>query len=93
VFAGVFIISFPSIPTFLFLNFIETFFNSKLKKNSNSSTSKFSFLNIMIAFSCGTLLGDVFLHIIPFLYYEEIKSSLSEENQHDHHHHHGSDSD
>jgi zinc transporter 7 len=47
-------------------------------KNSGEIPLNNSFLEKLIAFSCGTLLGDVFLHMIPH---------LLEELSHHHHDH------
>ncbi len=72
---SIFLVSFPSIPVFFFLAFL----GKLLRKKDEASNFSQSLLNKMIAFSCGTLLGDVFLHVFPFLYTESKDS-----HSHDH---------
>ncbi|EAR82873.1 metal cation transporter, ZIP family protein (macronuclear) [Tetrahymena thermophila SB210] len=73
---SIFIVSFPSIPVFLSLSFLGRVLKKKGDKNNFSS----SFLTLLLAFACGTLLGDVMLHILPYLF------SQSHSHSHDHHH-------
>ncbi|KRX03002.1 hypothetical protein PPERSA_04797 [Pseudocohnilembus persalinus] len=86
---SIFLVSFPSVPTFMFLLFIQNFLN----KNYGFSQS---FLNKMISFSVGTLLGDVLLHMLPHLFIEDnhdhshihIDINQNHENEHTHDHDH-----
>ena len=59
---SVLIISTPSIPAFIILYFIQKFSNSK-KPESYMITEKIS--KLMACFACGSILGNVFLNIIP----------------------------
>jgi len=70
------LVSLPSLPVFLFFKFLS---GGKLAGGSFSDST----LNKMISLSCGTLIGDIFLHIFPSLM----------EQDHDHGHDHGHDHD
>lgn len=57
---GIILLSFPSIPVFLLLCFISMTFQK-------TKTISKKFLSMMVAFSAGTLLGDLLLHMLPHL--------------------------
>lgn len=61
---SVFIVSFPSIPVFFGLSLL----GRTLKKKGDKHNFSAKLLNILLSFSCGTLLGDLMLHILPYLY-------------------------
>lgn len=70
---SIFIISFPSIPVFFSLSFLGRVLKKKGDKNNFSST----LLTLLLAFACGTLLGDVMLHILPYLFCNNIHLFLN----------------
>lgn len=59
--AGIIMLSIPSIPVFLFL-----FVVSKIMGSKNQGISD-QWVQLMMAFSAGALLGDLFLHMMPHL--------------------------
>lgn len=61
---SIFIVSFPSIPVFFGLSFLGKLLKTKSDKHNFSD----KLLNLLLAFACGTILGDVMLHILPFLF-------------------------
>ena len=61
---GVLIISTPSVPAFIVLTLIQKFSTSK---GAQKHVINEKILKFMICFACGSILGDVFLHIIPHI--------------------------
>jgi hypothetical protein len=57
---SIILISIPSVPVFCLFKIISSLF----RKNKSIIDSM---INMMIAFSFGVLIGDVFLHIFPVL--------------------------
>jgi len=67
---SIFIVSFPSIPVFFGLSFLGKLLKAKSDKHNFSD----KLLNLLLAFACGTILGDVMLHILPFLFSKNKKN-------------------
>jgi uncharacterized membrane protein len=66
----VFVISTATVPLLFLLLYLSTF----VKKKEKHHIFPESILNLMICFSIGSLLGDIALHIFPFIYSETIHS-------------------
>ena len=59
---GILMLSLPSLPVFMFLSLVSRFISKKKEEKFSEET-----IQMMIAFSAGTLLGDLLLHMFPHL--------------------------
>ncbi|EGR26952.1 zinc transporter, putative [Ichthyophthirius multifiliis] len=79
VITSVLIVSLPSLPVFLILSALGKIFQQQGDKNNFS----YKLLNILQSFGFGSILGDVLLHIIPYIFEEQHNGHEGHGHSHD----------